>query len=100
MGHRTLGDYKFGAEVEDVRGSRVLDATREPLGVIDDVIFDEASAAVRYAVVDAGGWLHSRKFVVPAGRLLAQAEAEGFVIQLSRAQIENLPPFNEELVRT
>jgi len=98
MAHRTLGDYKFGAEVEDVRGSRVLGANHEALGVIDDVIFDEASAAVRYAIVDAGKWLKSRKFVVPAPRLLAQPEAEGFVIQLSRAQIEKLPPFNEDLI--
>src|SRR5207248_488561 len=98
MAHRTLGDYKFGAEVEDVRGSRVLGKDREALGVIDDVIFDESSAAVRYAIVDAGKWLKSRKFVVPAPRLLAQPEAEGFVIQLSRAQIEKLPPFNEDII--
>src|SRR5207248_5653936 len=98
MAHRTLGDYKFGGEVEDVRGSRVLGKDREALGVIDDVIFDESTAAVRYAIVDAGNWLESRKFVVPAPRLLAQPEAEGFVIQLSRKQIEKLPPFNEDII--
>jgi hypothetical protein len=62
------------------------------------VIFDESSAAVRYAIVDAGTWLKSRKFVVPAPRLLAQPEAEEFIIQLSRAQIEKLPPFNEDII--
>jgi hypothetical protein len=38
----------------------------EKLGNIEDVIFDHTSGNIHYAVVDTGGWLSSKKFLVPA----------------------------------
>jgi hypothetical protein len=68
----------------------------EKLGKIDDVIFDYASGAIRYVVVDTGGWLSTKQFVVPADRLRASAKHEDdFAVDLSKQQVESFPPYNE-----
>jgi hypothetical protein len=47
-------------------------------------------------VVDTGGWLRSKKFIVPADRLRASARHDGdFASDLTKQQIEKFPPFKE-----
>ena len=64
-----LRDYRFGSDVDDIRGASLYGINDEKLGKIDDVIFDHSSGTIRYAVVDSGGWLSSKKFLVPADRI-------------------------------
>lgn len=81
---------------EDIRGAHVYGANDEKLGKIDDVIFDHSTAEIRYIVVDAGGWLTSKKFIVPAERLRASAKHEDdFEANLSKKQVETFPPYDE-----
>jgi sporulation protein YlmC with PRC-barrel domain len=64
----TLGDYRFAdvkEAADDIRGSKVYGFNGEKLGEIDDVIFDQDSGGIVYVVVDTGGWLSSKKFLVP-----------------------------------
>lgn len=64
----TLRDYRFQDTDkirDDIRGSKVYGINDEKLGKIDDVIFDHTMGTIRYAVVDTGGWLSSKKFIVP-----------------------------------
>jgi sporulation protein YlmC with PRC-barrel domain len=95
----TLQDYRFtdaDAAHDDIRGSKIYGRDDEKLGKIDDVIFDHSSGAIRYVVVDTGGWLSSKKFIIPADRLRSSAEHEDdFRIGLSKQQVENFPPYNE-----
>jgi sporulation protein YlmC with PRC-barrel domain len=91
-----LRDYRFTDAAEDVRGSKLYGRNDEKLGKIDDVIFDHASGSIRYAVVDTGGWLSTKKFIVPAERLRASAEhKDDFAVDLSKEQVESLPPYDE-----
>ena len=92
-----LRDYRFTeATEEDIRGSKLYGVNDEKLGKIDDVIFDYASGSIRYAVVDTGGWLSSKKFIVPADRIRASLEhKDDFAIDLNKQQIEALPPYKE-----
>ena len=47
-------------------------------------------------MVDTGGWLPSKKFIVPADRLQASAKHEDdYEVSLNKAQIESFPPYNE-----
>lgn len=95
----TLRDYHFSSDIEDVRGAVVYGSKDEKLGTIDDVIFDCATGMVCYAIVETGGWLQSRKFVVPAGHIEPRADEENeFQAGLSKDQIEHLPVYREELV--
>src|SRR5262249_49079249 len=64
----TLGDYRFSDTQEaalDIRGAKVYGPKDHKLGEIDDVVFDEATGAIIYVVVDTGGWLSSKRFIVP-----------------------------------
>jgi hypothetical protein len=91
-----LQNYRFTEAAEDIRGSHLYGLNDEKLGKIDDVIFDHSSATIRYVVVDTGGWLSTKKFLVPANRLRPSTEhKDDFAVDLTKQQIEGFPPYNE-----
>lgn len=92
----TLKGNPVGETAEDIRGSHLYGANDEKLGKIDDVIFDHSTGDIRYIVVDTGGWLSSKKFIVPAQGIRASAKHENdFQASLTKPQIESFPPYNE-----
>lgn len=97
----TLREYRFSdTDADDIRGSKLYGLNDEKLGKIDDVIFDHTTGGIRYIVVDTGGWLSSKKFIVPADRLRASAEHEDdFQVDLNKHHIESFPPYNEDDVK-
>ena len=93
-----LREYQFNdlAAGEDIRGAKIYGRSDEKLGTIDDVIFEHSTGEIKYAVVDAGGWFSSKKFLIPAYRLHTSADRENaFSVNLDKAQIESLPRYNE-----
>ena len=81
---------------EDIRGASLYGTDDEKLGKIDDVIFDHSTGDIRYLVVDTGGWLSSKKFIVPAGNVRASAKHEDdFQVGLTKKQVETFPPYSE-----
>ncbi len=94
--HGMLRDYRFVDAAEDIRGSKLYGVNDEKLGKIDDVIFDYTTGVIRYIVVDTGGWLTTKQFVVPADRLRVSLEhKDDFAVDLTKAQVENFPPYQE-----
>jgi hypothetical protein len=94
--HGMLRDFRFTDATEDIRGSKLYGLNDEKLGKIDDVIFDYFTGLIGYVVVDTGGWLTSKKFIVPADRLRLSAEHEDdFAVDLNKQQVESFPPYNE-----
>jgi len=92
-----LRDYRFSNDVDDIRGASLYGIDDEKLGKIDDVIFDHSSGNIRYAVVDSGGWLSSKKFLVPADRIRVDAKHEDdFHVDMTKKQIEALPRYDED----
>jgi hypothetical protein len=75
-------------------GADVLDATGEQVGDIEDVILDEANQLVG-VVVATGGFLGigKRSVGVELDMLKPSTEPVGYVISLSRAELEAAPPF-------
>lgn len=93
----TLRDYRFAQDAGDIRGAELYGANDEKLGKIDDVIFDHTSGSLRYAVVDTGGWLHSKKFLVPANQIFARPKNDDdFAVNLTKEQIERFPAYDEK----
>lgn len=93
-----LRDYRFDDEgtADDIRGAKVYGRDDEKLGKIADVIFDHSTGAVRYVVVDTGGWFSHNKFLVPPHRLHTAADhKDDFAVNLDKAQIEALPHYKE-----
>ncbi len=96
-----LRTYSILGTDEDIRGSNVYGRDDEKLGKIDDVIFDHSTGAIRYVVVDTGGWFKHKKFLVPPHRLHSSAEhKDDFAVNLDKQQIETLPPYNESDVES
>ena len=97
----TLKDAPIAEAGEDVRGSHLYGLNDEKLGKIDDVIFDHSTGDIHYVVVDTGGWLHSKKFLVPAARLHASWKHENdYEADVSKRQIESFPPYNESALES
>jgi sporulation protein YlmC with PRC-barrel domain len=92
-----LRDYRFTDAAEDIRGSKLYGLDDEHLGKIDDVIFDHSTGQISYVVVDTGGWLSTKKFIVPADRLRASAKhKDDFQVDLNKKQVESFPPYDEK----
>jgi len=92
-----LRNYRFDESVEDIRGASLYGRDDENLGKIDDVIFDHSTGTIQYLVVDTGGWLRTKKFIVPAGRLRASGKhRDDFASDLTQEQIESSPAYNEK----
>jgi hypothetical protein len=94
----TLGDYRFTDTQEaalDIRGAKIYGPGDQKLGEIDDVIFDEATGAIVFVVVDTGGWLSSKKFVVPPQEIRPSMQHEDdFLVDLTKEQIETFPAYD------
>jgi len=91
-----LKDYQFRDSAEDIRGTKLYGQDDEKLGKIDDVIFDHSTGNISYLVVDTGGWLTSKKFLVPADRVRPSTQHDGdFSADLTKPQIEGFPAYKE-----
>jgi sporulation protein YlmC with PRC-barrel domain len=96
-----LKDYRLSESAEDIRGTTLYDMRDEKLGKIDDVIFDHSTGDIAYVVVDTGGWLTTKKFIVPAEHLRASAKHENdFASDLTKEQIEAFPPYSEDELKS
>ncbi len=92
----TLKEMRVADAAEDIRGSHLYGSNDEKLGKIDDVIFDHSTGIIRYVVVDTGGWLTTKKFIVPADGLRASVQHhDDLEVSLTKGQIESFPPYHE-----
>jgi sporulation protein YlmC with PRC-barrel domain len=98
--YSNLRDYRFNdTELDDIRGAEVFGADNEKLGKIDDVIFNRNDGELAYVVVDSGGWLTSKKFLVPARQLMIRDEQDkDFHVSLTKEQVEKFPEYKEQSV--
>jgi sporulation protein YlmC with PRC-barrel domain len=91
-----LREARVADAIDDIRGSHLYGLNDEKLGKIDDVIFDHSTGVIRYVVVDTGGWLATKKFIVPADGLRASSQHnDDYEVRLNKRQIEGFPPFQE-----
>jgi hypothetical protein len=97
--YSTLRDYRFNKDVDDLRGSALYGPDEEKLGKIGDVVFDSDSAQVRYFIIDTGGWLKSRRFLVPPDQVHSSTkDPNNLVTNLTKSQIEQFPALDEEVL--
>jgi hypothetical protein len=100
--YTTLRNYQFEPRVaDDIRGSTVRGLNDDKLGKIDDVIFDPNTNNIRYAIIDTGGWLRTKRFIVPADRIHGSATHEDdFEVTLTKEQIESFPAYDENALES
>ncbi len=80
-----------------LRSTRSLDgfgigARDGEIGKVHSLLFDDRSWAVRYLVVDTGGWLSGRKVLIAAGALEhPDRHANVFPVKLTMQQVKDSP---------
>jgi hypothetical protein len=83
---------------EDVEGTNVYSPAREEIGSIDHLMIDKVSGKITYAVMSFGGFLglgHSH-YPIPWSALRYDTEAEGFVTNVTEAQLRDAPAFSDD----
>ncbi|HWJ17516.1 MAG TPA: PRC-barrel domain-containing protein [Geobacterales bacterium] len=94
-----MKETRFADASEDIRGSHLYGLNDEKFGKIDEVIFDHSTGVIRYVVVDTGGWLTTKEFLVPADGLRTSAKhTDDFEVSLTKNQIESFPPYDESVL--
>ncbi len=73
-------------------------ATDGAIGSVTDLLFDDGTWVVRWAVVDTGSWLPGRRVLLPPQRLTpSDSEIDVFTVPLTKAQVEASPPEESDL---
>jgi sporulation protein YlmC with PRC-barrel domain len=85
----TLRDYRFQRDIKDIKGSFVYGTDDGKVGKVDDVIFDSKHRGIRYLIIDTGGRLRGRRYLLPPEELKPSLDHENdFAVNLTKAQIE------------
>lgn len=72
-----------------------IHATDGTIGSLDDLLFDDESWTIRWAVIDTGTWLPGRRVLLPFASL-GQPEDRAFLVDATREQIENAPGLDSD----
>ena len=82
--------------VKDLRGYAIR-ATDGVIGEVDDLYFDDEDWAIRYLVVDTGGWLPGRKVLIsPVAIGDPDWMARLLPVSLTKAQVEHSPDIDTQ----
>jgi len=82
--------------VRDLYGAK-LHATDGEIGTVEEFYFDDTHWAVRYMVVDTGGWLTGRRVLIsPIAIQAAHWDDHTINVALTREQVEQSPDVDTE----
>jgi hypothetical protein len=97
-----LRENPQSTSANDLLGATIYGRDHEKLGTVDDLLLDADDNKIKYAIIDTGGWLKTRRFLVPADALRgAETDTGDFVFDdLDKARIETLPPLDEAALRS
>ena len=78
-----------------VDGTPVFNGEGDPVGHVQDLSIDKKSGQVRYALISFGGFLGigSRIHPVPWSVLNYEPALKGYVVPLTRAELEKAPSY-------
>jgi hypothetical protein len=95
MQHTHETSALIGADKVD--GTKVFNADGEHLGEIHEIMIDKISGNVAYAVMSFGGFLGmgQKYHPLPWSALDYDTDTEGYVVNLSRDQLESGPTYDD-----
>ena len=95
---RTASGHTRIIRAAQVQGTAVTNPAHENLGSIRDVVLDKYDGAVRYAVLEFGGFLGmgSKLFALPWELLRYDELADAYVIGIDKEVLQNAPGFDSD----
>ncbi|HEX3915656.1 MAG TPA: PRC-barrel domain-containing protein [Steroidobacteraceae bacterium] len=87
---------------DKVEGTTVYNAAGEKLGSIDDLMIDQYSGQVRYAVLEFGGFLGmgTDRYPIPWSMLKYDTGKNGYIVPLDKVKLEKAPKYSDERIPT
>lgn len=87
---------------DKVEGTNVYNLAGEKLGSIDDIMIDQQSGQVRYAVMEFGGFLGmgTDRYPIPWSMLKYDDAKSGYIVPLDKAKLEKAPKYTDERMPT
>ncbi len=81
---------------DKVEGTKVYNAQGEKLGHVESVMLDKRRGNVAYAVMSFGGFLGmgEKQHPLPWSTLKYDEKQDGYVVNLSKEQLEKAPTFD------
>ena len=81
-----------------ILGDKVYNSVDEQLGEIKDIMLNIDEGSIAYVVIESGGFLGmgQKYFAVPFSALLLDADRKTFILDQSKASLEDLPGFDKE----
>jgi hypothetical protein len=81
-----------------VDGTTVYNTAGDKLGSIDHLVIDKRSGAVRYAVLEFGGFLGmgTDRYPVPWGLLEYDLDLGGYRVPIDKGTLENAPQYRDD----
>lgn len=88
------------SRVSQMLGMKVVGASDEKIGSIDDLVLDESSGKVEYAVISCGGFLGigDKLVFVPRESLTHSADGESCRLDVTKETLETAVEYNDEFV--
>ncbi|WP_027014756.1 PRC-barrel domain-containing protein [Comamonas composti] len=82
---------------EQINGTHVYNPSGEKLGTVESLKIDRLSGQVRYAVMEFGGFLGigTDRYPLPWSTLKYSPDLGGYVVSLSRDQLEKAPRYDQ-----
>ena len=80
---------------DKVQGTKIYSATGDNLGSVDEIMIDEKSGNIAYAIMSVGGFLGigSRYYPLPWSMLRFDTNLMGYVTNVDRAQLKGAPAY-------
>jgi hypothetical protein len=75
-------------------GAEIRDRDNQKVGELDGFVVDAVTARPKYAVIEAGGWFKSERFLLPIGHLDVAPDGN-CTIDIPRRAIDGYPEFDE-----
>jgi sporulation protein YlmC with PRC-barrel domain len=83
-------------DIKDLKG-RAIAATDGELGTVKDLYFDDRRWAIRYLVVETGGWLSGRKVLISPSAVRGIAwEGDKVDVRLTQQQVRDSPSIDTD----
>jgi sporulation protein YlmC with PRC-barrel domain len=94
----TVSGHTSAIRAKKVIGTSVKDPTGATIGKVEDIVLDKLSNHIMFAIVGFGGFLGmGEKFhPLPWSTLDYDEEEGGYVVSLSRDQLEAAPAYSME----
>jgi sporulation protein YlmC with PRC-barrel domain len=94
-----LDNSQIEGPLEEFEGVEVRNRGDRKIGRLDGIVIDPTEGLVRYLVVNDGGLIWNRKYLLPLDGTRVDAEHRALCVEVDRADLAGCEKFNSDSFR-